>query len=78
MCKGNNGVVKIFGEQCNIVRSNADLILANSSKATDPATKAGIDAYANIHKAMAIGIMAAFFEQVTLETKTNAGVYQAR
>ncbi len=71
--QGNNGVVKNLWEQCNIVRSNADLILANSSKATDPATKAGIDAYANIHKAMAIGIMATFFEQVTLETKTNAG-----
>lgn len=70
--QGNNSVVRNIWEQCNIIKSNANLILANSSIATDAATKSSIDAYANLHKAMALGIMSTFFEQVTVDAGTKA------
>ena len=70
--QGNNSVVRNIWEQCNIVKSNADLILKNSGIVTEAGTKAGIDAFAQLHKAMALGIMATFFEQGTLEVSNKA------
>jgi starch-binding outer membrane protein, SusD/RagB family len=69
---GNNAVVRNLWAQLNIVKGNSDLILNNLNKVSDPGFKSGLQAYASIYKAMAIGTMAQFWQQVTVETATNA------
>ncbi len=69
---GANAVVRNLWSQLNIVKGNSDLILNNINKVADPGLKSGLQGYASIYKALAIGTMAQFWEQVTVETATNA------
>ena len=69
---GNNSIVRNLWSQLNIVKGNSDLILNNLSKVTDPGLRSGLQAYASIYRALAVGTMAQFWQQVTVETATNA------
>jgi starch-binding outer membrane protein, SusD/RagB family len=69
---GANAVSRNLWAQLNIVKGNSDLILNNLNKVSDPGFKSGLQAYASIYRALAIGTMAQFWEQVTVETATNA------
>ena len=67
-----NGVVRNLWTQSQLVRANADLVLANVGNAPDPGTRSGIVAYASIFRALALGTLAQYFEQATLVTQENA------
>lgn len=68
----SNGVVRNVWTQCQLVRANADLVLANVGNAPDAGTRSGIVAYASIFRALALGTLAEFFEQAPLVTGDNA------
>ncbi len=68
----SNGVVRNVWTQCQLVRANADLVLANAGNAPDAGTRSGIVAYASIFRALALGTLAEFFEQAPLVTGDNA------
>ncbi|MBD2705368.1 RagB/SusD family nutrient uptake outer membrane protein [Spirosoma sp. BT702] len=68
----SNGVVRIIWTQSQLLRSNADLVLANTGVVTDPGTKSGIVAYASIFRALAIGTLAQFFQSAPIVTGENA------
>ncbi len=67
-----NGVVRNLWTQCNLVRANTELILANIDAANnDPGTKSGLVAYASIFRALSLGTLAQFFEQAPITTGAN-------
>jgi len=67
-----NGVVRNAWTQCQLVRANADLVLANAGNGSDAGTRAGIVAYASIFRALALGTLAESFEQAPITTGDNA------
>ena len=67
-----NGVVSNLWGQALLVRSNADKILANAGNIGEPGTRNGVEAYASIFRALALGTLAQYFEQVPLPTQNNA------
>jgi starch-binding outer membrane protein, SusD/RagB family len=69
--QGTNSIISNLWNQSHLVRANADIILDNAGKA-DPATKAGLVAYASIFKAMALGNLATGWEQSPITTGANA------
>ncbi|MFD2570872.1 RagB/SusD family nutrient uptake outer membrane protein [Spirosoma soli] len=67
-----NAVVRNLWTQSNLVRANAELILANAEVASyEPGTKSGIVGYASIFRALSLGTLAQFFEQAPVTTGTN-------
>jgi hypothetical protein len=68
----SNGVVRNLWTQCQLVRANADLVLANVNNAPDAGTRSGIVAYASIFRALSLGTLAEFFEQAPITTGDNA------
>ncbi|MVN75838.1 RagB/SusD family nutrient uptake outer membrane protein [Hymenobacter sp. HMF4947] len=68
----SNVVVRNLWTQCQLVRANADLVLANVNNAPEAGTRSGIVAYASIFRALALGTLAEFFEQAPLVTGDNA------
>ncbi|AYA35738.1 RagB/SusD family nutrient uptake outer membrane protein [Hymenobacter oligotrophus] len=68
----DNGVVRNLWSQTQLVRANADLVLANAGNAGDAGTRSGIVAYASIFRALALGTQVQFFEQAPLVTGSNA------
>ena len=72
--QGNNSLVNNIWTQCNLTKSNADIILKNAEGVKDAGTKAGLVAYASIFRAMAIATMAQYFQQVTVQVGANAPV----
>jgi hypothetical protein len=68
----SNGVVRNLWTQCQLVRANADLVLANVNNAPDAGTRSGIVAYASIFRALSLGTLAEFFEQAPIATGDNA------
>lgn len=69
---GNNGVITNLWNQCNLIKSNADLILNNLNIVTDQGTKGALQAHAAIFKAMALGNLAMFWQQAPTVTAANA------
>ncbi len=68
-----NGVARNLWTQSQLVRANAELILASTSVTdNDPGTKSGIVGYAAIFRALSLGSLAQFFEQAPVTTATNA------
>jgi len=67
-----NGVVRNLWTQANLVKANADLVLANAGNAPEAGTRSGIVAYASIFRALSVGTLAQFFEQVPLTVQENA------
>ncbi|CAN5209119.1 hypothetical protein BH09BAC4_BH09BAC4_49770 [soil metagenome] len=68
----SNGVVRTIWTQALLLRSNADLVLANTGIVTDLGTKSGIVAYASIFRALALGTLAQFFQSAPIVTSDNA------
>ena len=68
----SNGVVRNVWTQSQLVRANADLVLANVGNAPEAGTRSGIVAYASIFRALSLGTLAEFFEQAPLTTGENA------
>ncbi|HEX8506189.1 MAG TPA: RagB/SusD family nutrient uptake outer membrane protein [Hymenobacter sp.] len=68
----SNGVVRNLWTQAQLVKANADLVLANVNNAPDAGTRSGIVAYASIFRALALGTLAQFFEQSPLAVQENA------
>lgn len=66
-----NSIVRNIWTQGHLVRSNAELILANTAVVSDAGTKSGIVGYASIFRALALGTIAQFFEQSPVTTGTN-------
>lgn len=69
---GNNGVTTNLWNQCNLIKSNAELILNNLKIVTDQGTKGALQAHAAIFKAMALGNLAMFWQQAPAVTAANA------
>ena len=67
-----NGIVRNLWTQAQLVRANADLVLQNAGNAPDAGTRSGIVAYASIFRALALGTLAQYFEQLPVVTQTNA------
>lgn len=67
-----NGVVRNLWTQANLVKANADLVLANAGNAPEAGTRSGIVAHASIFRALALGTLAQFFEQVPVAVQENA------
>ncbi|MBF9142327.1 RagB/SusD family nutrient uptake outer membrane protein [Hymenobacter properus] len=68
----SNGVVRNLWTQANLVKANADLVLANAGNAPDAGTRSGIVAYASIFRALSLGTLAQFFEKAPLAAQENA------
>ena len=66
-----NSIVRNLWTQSHLVRSNAELILANTGVVSDAGTKSGIIGYASIFRALSLGTLALFFEQSPVTTGNN-------
>jgi len=66
-----NSVVRNLWTQSHLVRSNAELILANTGVVSDAGTKSGIVGYASIFRALSLGTLGLFFEQSPVTTGNN-------
>ena len=69
-----NAIVSSMFTSCNLTKANAQLLIDNAKNVPDAGTSAGIRAYGHFFKALAIGTMAQFWEQVPVET-VSAGDY---
>jgi hypothetical protein len=69
---GSNGVITNLWNQCNLIKSNADLILTNLNIVTDQGVKGPLQAHAAIFKAMALGNLAMFWQSAPIVTGKNA------
>ncbi|UFH56666.1 RagB/SusD family nutrient uptake outer membrane protein [Spirosoma sp. KNUC1025] len=67
-----NGVVRTIWTQSQLLRANADLVLANTGVVSDAGTKSGIVAYASIFRALALGTLAQFFQSAPIVTQENS------
>lgn len=68
----NNGILTNLWNQAHLTKSNADLIIANANNAPDPGVRSGILAYAHLYRALSLGTLATFWEQVPIEVGSNA------
>ena len=66
-----NSIVRNLWSQSHLVRSNAELILANTGVVSDAGTKSGIIGYASIFRALSLGTLGLFFEQSPVTTGNN-------
>lgn len=62
-----NSTMANLWTSANLVKAYAQQLIDNSSVIGDPGTKAGVDAYGMFFKALAIGTLAQFWEQVPTE-----------
>lgn len=69
--QGNNATITTLWAQSHLTKSNADIVLNNLDKATDPAMKSGLTAYASIFKALSLGVLAEFWQQAPIKTGKN-------
>lgn len=67
-----NGVLGSFWITTNVVNSEAQKLIDNSEKIGDVNTKNAIKIYGHLYKALAIGTLAMFWEQVPVNTGPNA------
>lgn len=68
----NNGVITSLWTTTNIVSSEAQKLIDNSVKVGDPSLKNAIQIYGHLYRAMALGTLATFWEQVPINTGPNA------
>lgn len=67
----SNSVVTNLWTNLNLVRNNAQTVINNSSNSTTPELQNAIRAYGLFYKALAIGTMSQFWENVIVETGQN-------
>lgn len=68
----NNGVITSLWTTANVVSSEAQKIIDGSQNVTDANVKNGIRVYGHLYKALALGTLASFWEQVPIATGPNA------
>ncbi len=68
----NNGVVASMWSTTNIIANEAQKLIDNSSNVGDPNIQAGIKIYGHLFKALSLGTLATFWEQVPVVTGKNA------
>ncbi|MFZ9719515.1 MAG: hypothetical protein ACO3BD_09170, partial [Chitinophagaceae bacterium] len=69
----NNGVITSLWTTANVVSSEAQKIIDGSQNVTaEQGVKNGIRVYGHLYKAMALGTLATFWEQVPINTGQNA------
>lgn len=68
----NNGVITSLWTTTNIVNSEAQKLIDNAVKVGDESIRNSILIYGHLYKAMALGTLAAFWEQVPINTGPNA------
>jgi starch-binding outer membrane protein, SusD/RagB family len=68
----NNGVVTSLWTTTNIVNSEAQKLIDNADKVVDVPTRNAIKIYGHLYKAMALGTLATFWEQVPIDAGPNA------
>ncbi len=69
----DNGVLTNLWTNLNLLRADAEKVLANAPDVIqDPDTKSAVVAYASFFKALALGTMAQYWEQVPTNTSANA------
>lgn len=68
----NNGVISSLWTTTNIVNSEAQKLITNSDKVGDVNLKNSIKIYGQLYKALALGTMAAFWENVPVDAGENA------
>ena len=71
--QGPNAVIRNLWTSAQLVRSNADIVLENTQRVVqDEGFKSGLIAYSTIYRALALGTLAQFFEQMPVTTTKNA------
>jgi len=66
----NNAFLGNIWASCNIVSANGQLLIDNAGNISDPATSTAVKVYGHFFKALAIGTMAQFWEQVPTQTSS--------
>jgi hypothetical protein len=69
----NNGVITSLWTTANIVNSEAVKVIKGADNVGDINTKNSIKAYGHLYRALALGTMATFWEQVPITPGTSAG-----
>lgn len=64
---GGNAFLRNIWTSCNVVKANAQLLIDNYQNVREPGTTEMIQVYGHFFKALAIGTMANFWEQVPTE-----------
>ncbi len=64
---GGNAVLSALWTNCNLVKSYAQQLIDNAGNVGDPVTKSAVVAYGNYFKALSLGTMATFWENVPAE-----------
>lgn len=64
---GTNSFVSNIWTGCNLVKTNAQILIDNAVNISDPGTANGVRIYGHLFKALAIGTMAQFWENVPIE-----------
>jgi len=67
-----NSITTNLWAQLNVIKGNSDLILNNLNNVGELGTRSGLQAYASIYKALAIGITSQFWENVSIETASQS------
>lgn len=68
----SNAFLSNIWASLNIVSANSQLLIDNASNISDPATSTAVLVYGHFFKALAIGTMAQFWEQVPTQSSTAA------
>ncbi|MBA2498357.1 MAG: RagB/SusD family nutrient uptake outer membrane protein [Chitinophagaceae bacterium] len=68
----NNGVISSLWTTTNIINSEAQKLIDNSGKVGDVNLQNSIKIYGHLYKAMALGTLATFWEQVPINAGVNA------
>jgi starch-binding outer membrane protein, SusD/RagB family len=68
---GTNNIVARFWENSNKIIYDADLVITNAEKLEDKGYASGLIAYSTIFKALALGNLSTYWEQVPSGTGTN-------
>jgi hypothetical protein len=69
---GSNSVVTQLWNQSHLLKSNAEIIIANLGIVADQGTKGGLMAHASIFRALGLGNLATFWENAPIKTGTSA------
>jgi len=64
---GGNAFLRNIWTSCNVVKANAQLLIDNYQNVREPGTTEMIQVYGHFFKALAIGTMANFWEQIPTE-----------
>jgi hypothetical protein len=67
----SNSIITNLWAQLNVISGNSDLILNNLNNVGELGTRSGLQAYASIYKALAIGITSQFWTNVIIQTTPN-------